>query len=174
MEDAENAAALNRSQKKNPPRRVWMHDDAASRRLSDIGEEEVPSPSRIGGMSGNTPILYTQMNENSPRVSEASSSSSSTISGASERGGLEGQTPYAAPRAGLAVNLHGVNEGLDASSGGENDNPTPTLPQNNRLSVAEEASPSDEFSSAILSSEAERILDNAKKRLTVRYELIPL
>lgn len=34
--------------------------------------------------------------------------------------------------------------------------------------VAEEGGPGEEFSSAILSSEAERILDNAKKRLTVR------
>jgi hypothetical protein len=36
-------------------------------------------------------------------------------------------------------------------------------------SVAKEKGPDDEFSSAILESEAERILENAKKKLTVRY-----
>lgn len=178
MGDVQNGAAFNRSQMKTPPRRIWMYDDPASRRLSDIGEEDVPSPSRPEDMSGNLPvhlggeppILYTQVKENSTGGSEAWSSSSSTISGTSERNGPEGQTPYAASRAGLGVNLHGVNEALDASSGGESDAPTSSIHQN-KMPVTEEGGPGDEFSSAILSSEAERILDNAKKRLTVCYKL---
>lgn len=155
---------------KNFPRHTWLHEgqDMASRRLSDIGEEEVPSP-RLGPPIGLPPsglansTTHGQTEEKEPG---AWSSSSSTISGASDRNGSKTQNGYAASRDGGGVDLHGVNQALNAVPRGD-DGGSQSNTQKKMAPVAEEGGPGDEFSSAILSSEAERILDNAKKRLTV-------
>lgn len=160
----------------NSPRHMFFHDgiDAASRRLSDIGEEEVPSLAQSGVPMNRTPgnvlksrIARGQMESETDKENGAWSSSSSTVSGASERNGTKGQNGYAASRDGGGINLHGVNKALDANPGDEGDDPRSN--RDNKMTPAVEGGgPGEDFSSAILSSEAERILDNAKKRLTVR------
>lgn len=160
----------------NSPRHMFFHDpvDAASRRLSDIGEEEVPSEARSGASITVTPgnvlanrVARGQMESDTAKESGAWSSSSSTVSGVSERNGTKGQNGYVASRDGGGMNLHGVDKALDANSGDEGDEPRSNM-DNNMAPAVEGGGPGEDFSSAILSSEAERILDNAKKRLTVR------
>lgn len=105
-------------------------------------------------------IIHEQMEET---TAGAWSSSSSTISGASDRDGARG---YAASREVSQVdqaNLHGAGAPEMTSE----EKPRQNNSEKNMTPVTE-GGPGEEFSSAILSSEAERILDNAKKRLTVR------
>lgn len=177
MGAVQNGAAFGRLQKQNFSRRMWMYEDAANRRLSDIGEEEVPSQTRIGespgnlfvqkgqNMLGDAPTFHGPM-ESSAGEAEGWSSSSSTISGSSELGVIKPQNGYTNSYSGNDANLHGVNDAPSTMPTGNGEASTTKLP-NNMVPVSEEAGPGDEFSSAILSSEAERILDNAKKRLTV-------
>lgn len=151
-----------RPQKKNFPRHTWLQDSRdACRRLSDIGEEEAGSPphkGKTGNLSpalhgavprlASSPILYGrgEMEKRDSKTWSRSSSSGSTISAVSERSLQEGTKNNA--------------DGSGTSTSEEVQGVT---------SVAKEKGPDDEFSSAILESEAERILENAKKKLTVRY-----
>lgn len=149
---------------KNFPRHTWLHEGLdASRRLSDIGEEEVPSP-RLGGFPGG---LSPGQIKGIGHTAAAWSSSGSPVNGPSGRDVKKVQNGYAASRDGGGVNPPGVNQGREAIARGEGDGARSNTDKN-MAPVAEEGGPGEEFSSAILSSEAERILDNAKKRLTVR------
>ncbi|KAL3460715.1 hypothetical protein BJX64DRAFT_177225 [Aspergillus heterothallicus] len=181
-------------QKKGYPWHTWTHEghDAASRRLSDIGEEDysaASSPFRHGrGGSGmrTSQVITGQRDSsaqaspvsvreataaavNDPETRTHSSSSSSTISGASETSswdGTKGRADYVASQesrgsrnerraaAAAAATAARPNGGQSSS--------TNTLPTNK-----EEGGPDEDLSSAILSSEAERILENAKKRLSL-------
>ncbi|KAF7159604.1 hypothetical protein CNMCM6106_006920 [Aspergillus hiratsukae] len=149
-----------RPQKKNFPRHTWLQDSRdACRRLSDIGEEDAGSPphkGKTGNLSlashasvprlASSPVLYGR-GEKETRDSKAwsrSSSSGSTISAVSEPSLQEGTKNNA--------------DGSGASTSEEAQGVT---------SVAKEKGPDDEFSSVILESEAERILENAKKKLTL-------
>ncbi|EAW07791.1 uncharacterized protein ACLA_025080 [Aspergillus clavatus NRRL 1] len=149
----------NWSQKKNFARHAWASDTRdVSRRLSDIGEEDASSssPPRKGGYSGSltvtsrgpgpklasSPVLYGRGEKEARENGAWSSSSGSTISGASESSLREEASNRADPAKDEIVQL-GVE------------------------SAVEQKGPDDALSSAILSSEAERILENAKKKLTL-------
>lgn len=175
-------APVYRPQKKGFPRHTWLQEGhEASRRLSDIGEEETPSPaSYLGGFSKNThlaarnggmassPVPYRVAEDPENKDAGAwSSSSSSTISATSETSSEE--TKGRAQDQGVVsqdvdnMKNDQLRQAIRAIETGTNGDPS-------RLSVVsttEEGSPADELSSVILSSEAERILENAKKRLTV-------
>ncbi|KAL2817824.1 hypothetical protein BJX63DRAFT_94116 [Aspergillus granulosus] len=189
--------ALRPQQKKGYPRHTWTHEghDAASRRLSDIGEEDYTtssSPFRHGGggpgmkapevivgklassSAQASPVLVRETAAaaaaaagEDPETRTHSSSSSSTISGASETSswdGTKGRTDYVASqesrgprserRAAATAPSARPNGGQSLSA-----NPTPAN--------EEGGGPDEDLSSAILSSEAERILENAKKRLSL-------
>ncbi|KAJ5832242.1 hypothetical protein N7474_000553 [Penicillium riverlandense] len=155
------AAQPSARSKKSFSRPGWTHEELRdSRRLSDIGEEL--SPARLGGFADIddsdaeqqqgldwSPVIREQWDQ---RNDSAASSSSSTVSAGSRRA-LREQT--STPQ----------NHTVRSSS--------PEKPRSEDvvyLSTAApaEAKPSgDDGSSAILSSEAERILENAKKRLTL-------
>ncbi|KAJ5382944.1 hypothetical protein N7517_000855 [Penicillium concentricum] len=155
-------------QKKNFSRHAWTHDDVnVSRRLSDIGEEL--SPARLGfGDSdeqlASSPLLH---DDDQNRDNAAWSSSNSTISAGSRR---------ASASRDVAEAHNGRDESpvdpevaraqataVVATAGGS------SVPASNAVAsaAAEGKGPGEEFSSAILSSEAERILENAKKRLNL-------
>ncbi|KAL2835777.1 hypothetical protein BJY01DRAFT_238580 [Aspergillus pseudoustus] len=181
-------------QKKGYPRHTWTHEghDAASRRLSDIGEEDYTSsssPFRHGGggpgMRTSQVIMPQQLDNSAPAspvsVREAttaaavddpetrthSSSSNSTISGASETSSWDGtkvRPDYVASH-----ESHGSRSERRAAAAAP-----PTRPNGGQSSGAnapptneEGRGPGEDLSSAILSSEAERILENAKKRLSL-------
>jgi hypothetical protein len=153
--------AVGSRQKKNFSRSAWTHEDVnVSRRLSDIGEELSPArsdsfdESESGGAHESTSPL--------PGQHEAESSSSSTISAGSRRAS-EARSPQI-DRDVAAAQAEVVK--AQASVVGA----SPTLAASNSVAsaAAEGKGPGEEFSSAILSSEAERILENAKKRLNVR------
>lgn len=158
-------------QKKNFSRHAWTHDDVnASRRLSDIGEELSPTRSQGFGDSdeqdlASSPLLHEHGDQN--RDNPTWSSSNSTISAGSRR-------------ASASKDVSEAHNGRDESpvhpevaraqatavvgtAGGS------SVPASNAVAsaAAEGKGPGEEFSSAILSSEAERILENAKKRLNV-------
>ncbi|GES58954.1 hypothetical protein ATEIFO6365_0003023700 [Aspergillus terreus] len=162
---------------KTYPRHTWLHEghDAASRRLSDIGEEDTSSPTYLGGFAKNSHVPHAARIARSPKLqlpdhteareaAEWSSSSSSTVSAPSESP-MDGNTHS---ESGVAAEAHNsesfpLRDTVRALQQGVNGDPS-------RLSVistTEEGGPADELSSVILSSEAERILENAKKRLTL-------
>ncbi|KAL4893955.1 hypothetical protein BDV59DRAFT_19260 [Aspergillus ambiguus] len=161
---------------KTYPRHTWLHEGHdASRRLSDIGEEDTSSPTYLGGFARNLHAPHTAPVVK-PRVlpvadpvemreaAEWSSSSSSTVSGASESP-MDGQSnPEYTP---VAEDQYTENfplkETVRALQQGVNGDPA----RLSTMSTTEEGGPGDELSSVILSSEAERILENAKKRLTL-------
>jgi hypothetical protein len=149
--------AVGSRQKKNFSRSAWTHEDVnVSRRLSDIGEELSPSRSDNFDESGGA-------HESSSPSSqyEAESSSSSTVSAGSRRAS-EARSPHI-DRDEAAAQAEVVK--AQASLVGA----SPSLAASNSVAsaAAEGKGPGEEFSSAILSSEAERILENAKKRLNV-------
>lgn len=176
-------APVYRPQKKSFPRHTWLHEGhEASRRLSDIGEEETSSPaSYLGGFSNNahvaarnggmnnSPVSYRVAEDTENKDAGAwSSSSSSTISATSETSseGIKGRAQGQGVVSQEVENMDNdqLRQTIRAIETGTNGDPS-------RLSIVsttEEGSPADEVSSVILSSEAERILENAKKRLTVR------
>lgn len=173
----------NRTQKANFSRRTWAHDgnDLTNRRLSAIGEEEAASsgvfpvhlsvPAEEGEMGiPDSPLLPEKPGANGARDAAGWSSSSSTVSGASEADGSLKQNGHAASREGEELDFSGENHtSLDhnaPSTGEVSASASPSMVGTSMVPVAE-GSTGDEFSSAILGSEAERILDNAKKRLTV-------
>ncbi|KAJ5135810.1 uncharacterized protein N7515_005088 [Penicillium bovifimosum] len=156
--------------KKNFSRHAWTpHDVAASRRLSDIGEEQ--SPARLEGFGdsdsrqdlASSPLLRDEQNRDSARWS----SSNSTISAGSRRASAsrEVDEPHNG-RDESPVHPEVVRAQASAvveAAGG------PSVPTSSAVAsaAAEGKGPGEEFSSAILSSEAERILENAKKRLNL-------
>lgn len=167
--------AFQRPPKKPFPRHTWQQDGLdASRRLSDIGEEDASSTSSVSGFGPTLDVTHTRRLATSPASQREagdtdakesggrSSSSSSTISGASESSSLEGaktrQSGQRASQEGRTVEqdqlLEAVRIMKDSANGIV-------------VTTTEEGGPGDELSSVILSSEAERILENAKKRLTL-------
>ncbi|KAJ5620553.1 hypothetical protein N7510_004537 [Penicillium lagena] len=154
------AAQPSARSKKSFSRPGWTHEELRdSRRLSDIGEEL--SPARLGGFADINGMSAEQQQglERSPVIREqwdqrhnsAASSSSSTVSAGSGRGSRE------------------------QTSTPQNDTVSdrPEKPRSDDAAHLSTAAPAeaklsgDDGSSAILSSEAERILENAKKRLTL-------
>jgi hypothetical protein len=149
--------------KKSFSRPGWTQDELReSRRLSDIGEE-LPS-ARLGeygdihGMSAEqqqglarSPVIDEQWDKRRNNNGEWSSSSS-TVSAGSGRGSRE--QPSAPPNGTERSSSFDKTASEDAT-------------HLSTATAAEAKPPGDDFSSAILSSEAERILENAKKRLTV-------
>lgn len=158
----------------------------SSRRLSDIGEEMSPARSEgfddVGssqqqrqqqqqklGLRG-SPLLRTQLAaaglQDSTNLAR-SSSSSSTMSARSAHASGEASSPQTAPES--TSKPDAVESGSNTGSGSVDGVKIATgLPDSSIVaSAAKGRGPGEEFSSAILSSEAERILENAKKRLTV-------
>lgn len=167
-----------RPQKKAFPRHTWMHEghDAASRRLSDIGEEDSASPYRHGfitrnpqGMTRQSRVLDSPVSfreAENPDVTETrahSSSSSSTISGASETSswdGAKGRTSDYVAAQDSYGSTNDLRAAIDLSSS--------TQSSANAPSANEDGGPGEDLSAeVILESEAERILENAKRRLSV-------
>lgn len=178
--------------KKNFSRHRTHEDMNASRRLSDIGEEM--SPARSEGFEDAepsqaqqqqqqqqqrlglrvSPLLKTQLAAPGHQESANaawSSSSSSTVSAQSRCTSGEASSPQTAPATTPSSNA--VESGSKAGSGsGDGVKIGTGLPDSSIVaSAAKGKGPGEEFSSAILSSEAERILENAKKRLTVCGDL---
>ncbi|PWY67293.1 hypothetical protein BO83DRAFT_365844 [Aspergillus eucalypticola CBS 122712] len=162
-----------RPQKIGFARRMWPSEvQDSSRRLSDIGEEDsvssspahmrtLPFLSQAGRIAG-SPVSQRETAEAEAREMAAwSSSSSSTISGASDS-----SQDAAKDRQGSRVtvqNSHQVPEGVrSAIDSLEGNGSTPSL-----MATTEKGGSGVELSSAVLSTEAERILENAKKRLTL-------
>ena len=131
------------------------------------------STSSVSGFGPNLEVTHNRRQAGSPAsqrtVEDAeaketggrSSSSSSTISGASESS-LEGtknrQSGQRTPQEDRALDQAQLNEAVRIMK----ENAIGRVVAN-----TEAGGPGDELSSVILSSEAERILENAKKRLTV-------
>ncbi|KAI9928799.1 hypothetical protein MW887_002020 [Aspergillus wentii] len=169
----------NRSQRGNFPRHTWTHEGHdSSRRLSDIGEEDASSPSYLGGFPANlqagspngasrlaaSPVLHGRMEDNEVRQAQVgnwSNSSGSTISAASESSQRDGSTGQSDQVTGHSLHM-GVNDVKLSDTQGKD-----TTPRSSIVSVAGAKGPGEELSSVILSTEAERILENAKKRLTL-------
>ncbi|OJJ49680.1 hypothetical protein ASPZODRAFT_128181 [Penicilliopsis zonata CBS 506.65] len=178
-------------QQKRGFQRHWMHESIdASRRLSDIGEEDTTSPShnhnptttryleprnQAQGLSG-SPTLREQLSMKESREAEGwSSSSSSTISGGSDAsskwvavkntGRLEGVAPATSEK---QANTHVRKSSVPRNNDGAGavEQPGAELARTRAVSAPGEG-PGEDLSSTILSSEAERILENAKKRLTL-------
>lgn len=110
----------------------------------------------------------------SNEINDNASSSSSTVSAGSTRArnvpskSHEATSSQSQDQARLAVPVQGQEPEPDHAQGAPA-NEIKGIPDNNTIASAVKGKgPGEEFSSAILSSEAERILDNAKKRLTVR------
>lgn len=168
--------------KKNFSRHAWNNEEVSSssnRRLSDIGEEL--SPARVGGFDeestrsqdqvlASSPVLPEHAGASDAKENAAWSSSNSTISAGSRR-------PSSPSRD--VTSPQNVNNAGTASPAPVESAPRPIeneikpgMPDGSVIaSAAKGKGPGDEFSSAILSSEAERILENAKQRLTVRGDL---
>lgn len=181
-------STVSRPERKGFPRHAWTYEGLdASRRLSDIGEEDsTASPPRMNlrnagslhvqdtyGLAG-SPTQWDQLKvPESKEIEECSSSSSSTISGASRSTRTaSGQSPDSetTSRDGHEVDLVGGNRQM-RNDGRRSRERAWQAPSPGRMdSVTEEDRLAEDGSSVILSSEAERILENAKKRLTVRSE----
>ncbi|KAL4874818.1 hypothetical protein BJY04DRAFT_224658 [Aspergillus karnatakaensis] len=163
------------AQKKPFPRHTWMHEghDAASRRLSDIGEEDSTSPLRYGGVGVNgrnaqgTPrqsrVLDSPLSLRGPDNSDAaeprahSSSSGETVSAANETSSRERTNCRA----------EGVPQGR---ASGERQRRAVPGPSNVPAGVSAPSAGNEKDGSdatVVLESEAERILENAKKRLSL-------
>ncbi|KAI3010702.1 hypothetical protein CBS147346_1467 [Aspergillus niger] len=162
-----------RPQKTGFSRRMWPNEvQDPSRRLSDIGEEDsvssspahmrtLPFLSQAGRMTG-SPVSQRETAEAEAREMAAwSSSSSSTISGASDSS--QDAAKDRQKSRGTVQNPHQVPEGVrSAIDSLEGNGSTPSL-----MATTEKGGSGVELSSAVLSTEAERILENAKKRLTL-------
>lgn len=160
--------------KKNFSRNAWTHEDVTPnpRRLSDIGEEL--SPARLGGFDeeetgqdqGLADMVATDAKDN------AWSSSSSTVSAGSARP-REVNSPATVREVSPVQNENAIG-----MSSAENEEVKKVLAPDSGanlsgspIAIATAAAtgkgPGEDYATAILSSEAERILENAKKRLTV-------
>lgn len=164
----ENAPAIAPRQKKNFSRHAWSHEDLnASRRLSDIGEELSPAKSEDFDTSSadaetdqGQPQYRDWDFENRNKENAVSSSSSSTIS-AGSRPASSSTAVFEQSEPDISL----VHEQVHAIVG--SGPATLTASSAVASAAAEGKEPGDDFSSAILSSEAERILENAKRRLNV-------
>ncbi|KAL1985754.1 hypothetical protein VTN96DRAFT_7376 [Rasamsonia emersonii] len=143
-----------------PPRSAWTYEGhAPSRPLSDIGEEDIQSsPPRSRGSDWNSGAENGQ-GRNAEESETGSTRSSSTISARSGQGRWDG------------YESRSTESNRDEQSGSNED---PAIQDSVEAARAKAgaalvygASNDDDSSSAILSSEAERILENAKKRLTL-------
>ncbi|KAJ5656008.1 hypothetical protein N7507_007958 [Penicillium longicatenatum] len=158
--------------KKNFSRNTWTHEDVTTnpRRLSDIGEEL--SPARLGGFDGEEGQDKGLGDaQGTPDAKDnAWSSSSSTVSAGSAR-------PREVTSPATVREVSPPNEAISMSSA-ENEEVKKVLSPDSGASIsgspiaiataaATGKGPGEDYSSAILSSEAERILENAKKRLTL-------
>ncbi|KAL4905881.1 hypothetical protein BDW74DRAFT_152220 [Aspergillus multicolor] len=167
-----------RTQKKAFPRHTWMNEghDAASRRLSDIGEEETGSPYRaMRNSQGMAVARQSRVLDSPASIREAdnasegaenrahSSSSGSTISAASETSSWDetkARADYvAAQERRRSRDDRGAAPGPGPSSGAQTSANAPV--------ANEEGGPDEDLSAVILESEAERILENAKRRLSL-------
>ncbi|KAJ6190562.1 hypothetical protein N7519_000583 [Penicillium mononematosum] len=158
-----NASMSAPRQKKNFSRHAWTHDDVnVSRRLSDIGEELSPDRSEGFGDSdehelASSPLLHERDDRNKDNA--AWSSSNSTISAGSRRAS--------------------ASRDVSEAHNGRDESPRPPRGRESAsyrgrgywgflcTGYCRGQGAREEFSSAILSSEAERILENAKKRLNL-------
>ena len=167
---ADNAA----SRPKKNFSRAWSHDDVNvtnPRRLSDIGEELSPaysggfedeyeeaqtthSPADAAGKDNNWSSSNSTVSAGSARQREASPQ---TVRGASP---VQQETPSQTRDQEKENEKPGMNLAPEAKAL-VNGSPIASAAATGKAS-------GEDFSSAILSSEAERILENAKKRLTVR------
>ncbi|KAF7163668.1 hypothetical protein CNMCM5623_008474 [Aspergillus felis] len=148
-----------RPQKKNFPRHTWLQDSRdASRRLSDIGEEDTGSSARKGVGSWN---LGLESHGSAPRLA-----SSPVLYGPGEKETRD-QKAWSSS-SGSTISAVSVSEPpLQEMTKNNADDPGALASEEVQGVVATEKGPDDEFSSAILESEAERILENAKKKLTL-------
>lgn len=151
--------------KKNFSRHAWTHDDVnVSRRLSDIGEELSPARSDSFDAEGDEQGRE-QGHDQEGNTDNVYSSSSSTVSAGSRRASAAKETPESSERDVAPVDPEIARAQATAVVGSAGS----SLPASSAVAsaAAEGKGPGEEFSSAILSSEAERILENAKKRLNV-------
>lgn len=142
-----------------PPRPRWTYEGhAPSRPLSDIGEEDIQAISpALGGRFPRNALAVPEKETDS-----SSTASSSTISASSaqlNRGTQENRQNGARPDS--KRSSYASQSSIEAARAQTSDTLVSGDPQ------------LEENSSAILSSEAERILENAKKRLTVSSILQP-
>ncbi|KAF9889196.1 hypothetical protein FE257_007509 [Aspergillus nanangensis] len=172
MDLARNGAPVSvGGRQKGFPRHTWLHEghDAASRRLSDIGEEDNSSPGYLSGFVDDlhgphvagSPVI--QHSNEDMESAEWSSSSSSTVSAASESSierNRNQQNSYGQDQSAEHIPWQETARAIHNGVGGD-------VSRSSTISTTEEGGPADELSSVILSSEAERILDNAKRRLTL-------
>ncbi|RAL11449.1 uncharacterized protein BO97DRAFT_391953 [Aspergillus homomorphus CBS 101889] len=163
-----------RPQKKGFPRHAWLQEGHDARRLSDIGEEDSSSSSSYAhfpGFSGasrmvsqtgrleGSPVSQRETADSDTRETGAwSGSSSSTASGASDSS-WDGAKGHHDSR-GAEEPRHNLEDSVREPVNGNDD--TPSI-----MATAHENGSGVELSSAVLSTEAERILENAKKRLTL-------
>ncbi|KAL4774950.1 hypothetical protein BDW60DRAFT_226645 [Aspergillus nidulans var. acristatus] len=165
-----------RTHKQAFPRHTWMNEglhDASSRRLSAIGEEDTTSPYRSGRNSQgsaverhsrvlDSPVSMSEKGDSAGVESRAhSSSSSSTISGASETSSWD-ETKARADYV-SAKELRGSREDRRAAPAPSNS----AQSSSNAPTANEKDVPDEDLSAIILESEAERILENAKRRLSL-------
>lgn len=187
-----NACATGRGPK-NYSRHNWTYEDMnASRRLSDIGEELSPARSDRFDDGALPPELQQQKplpqppmsplgSKNSPRLKQLAEaerqyssslgrrgSSGSTVSARSGRTSREAHSPHTMPEISPNSSLGEPRQSNESVVQGPNGT---RLPENIiAASTVNGKGPGEDLSSVILSSEAERILENAKRRLTVRRE----
>ncbi|CAG8000276.1 unnamed protein product [Penicillium nalgiovense] len=167
---SDNASMSAPRQKKKFSRHAWTHDDVnVSRRLSDIGEELSPDRSEGFGDSdehelASSPLLHGRDDQNKDNA--AWSSSNSTISAGSRRASASRDVPEAHNGRDESPVHPEVARAQATAVVGTGDS---SVPASSAVAsaAAEGKGPGEEFSSAILSSEAERILENAKKRLNL-------
>jgi hypothetical protein len=146
-----------------PPRPKWTYEGhAPGRPLSDIGEEEVQSSPPLSRGSDWTSVTAYGQEEHRDALESCSSGSSSTISAHS------GQAKW---------NEQGNHNNVDISEDKRNSFVGHGSVEAARASaiaaLVSGGSHPEESSSVILSSEAERILENAKRRLTVCWVSYP-
>jgi hypothetical protein len=152
-------------QKKNFSRHAWTHDDVnVSRRLSDIGEELSPARSESFDDSGGYAEPEGQDQDAGNKENAAYSSSSSTISAGSRRASASKEVEQSGRDIAPVDEIARAQATAVVGSFGPSSVPASSAVAS---AAAEGKGPGEEFSSAILSSEAERILENAKKRLNV-------
>lgn len=160
--------------KKNFSRHAWNHEEKNGRRLSDIGEELSPartdefddeSGARPGDDHASSPVLPDQSPAPEAKENAVWSSSSSIVSTGSARASKEVSSPQVEHDASPAQadDTKKSEDQIEVNMGFPDPHAIATA-------AAKGKGPGEEFSSAILSSEAERILENAKKRLTVRED----
>ncbi|KAJ5714019.1 uncharacterized protein N7483_011200 [Penicillium malachiteum] len=167
-------ASGNRTKKKFS-RQAWTHEDlnvTNPRRLSDIGEEL--SPARSGGFEEEEE--FEQGMTPDAKDNAAWSSSSSTVSAGSARVSGDIASPQTVREVSPPIQEEKQKEATNAGLNKENEKPQDIMSPETKAIVtsspiasaaATGKGPGEDFASAILSSEAERILENAKKRLTL-------